>query len=323
MSEEEKVTCGVPQGSVLGPILFLIYINDLLRLEIPGEIVSFADDTAILVSSSTWEGVKDKAETALHSVLKWLHANQLHLNTTKTVCLTFSTYKDRQPHRFSIRAHKVGCADSATCNCVELQRVDHTKYLGIIIDKHLRWTEHVRSIINKTRYLLYVFRRVKNAMRREILLQLYHAFFGSVAHYGIVAWGGACGVVTELLSRLQKRLVGIIRRTKRAREPASKLKSTSLLTISQKYRLEAVMANYSEMATSYSALNRRSRGRQLQLPRCEKAVGQRCHVYAGVKLYNEMPNELKNLPVQCKNKRQVIQRWLVQQEPHTLLAVNL
>ena len=79
-SEERLVEYGVPQGTVLGPILFQLYINDMLNLDISGKIVAYADDTVLVFSDSNWESVKIKAERGLSNITQWLNTNLLTLN---------------------------------------------------------------------------------------------------------------------------------------------------------------------------------------------------------------------------------------------------
>ncbi|CAG4937227.1 unnamed protein product [Colias eurytheme] len=108
-SSECAITYGVPQGSVLGPTLFLVYINDLCNISLSnGRVVTFADDTALVFSGSDWTTAKQSAETGLSRVMAWLNENVLTLNLDKTKFLTFSLYKSSQPKDLTITAH--------TCN---------------------------------------------------------------------------------------------------------------------------------------------------------------------------------------------------------------
>ena len=100
-SNEEKVKCGVLQGSVLGPILFLIYINDMINL-FPDEIIAFADDSTILCSGNDWIEVQKNAANKIKRVNDWIKHNKLIINVEKTVCMTFSIYNNKQPLNFQL-----------------------------------------------------------------------------------------------------------------------------------------------------------------------------------------------------------------------------
>ncbi|CAG4962825.1 unnamed protein product [Colias eurytheme] len=106
ISSECTIIYGVPQGSVLGPTLFLVYINDLCNLSLSnGHVVSFADDTALVFCGSNWMKTKQSAEAGLCKVMTWLNENVLTLNLDKTKFMTFSLYKSTQPKDLTITAH--------------------------------------------------------------------------------------------------------------------------------------------------------------------------------------------------------------------------
>jgi len=127
---------GVPQGTVLGPLLFSVYVNDLLEGDIGGELIAYADDTAIVFSGRDWEEVKRKSEEGLSKVKVWLDKNLLALNVKKTSCVAFSPNAIGRPNFESITLHTcspVGCLSSDN-----IKIVNELKYLGIVIDNHLR-----------------------------------------------------------------------------------------------------------------------------------------------------------------------------------------
>ena len=125
-SEQETIECGVLQGSVLGPLLFLIYINEMIDLY-PDEIVAFADDTTVLCKAKNWDEVEIIANIRINQINNWLSQNKLILNSEKTVFITFSNYKNKQPINFQINI-----AGNS------INKVKHTRFLGIIIDSHLK-----------------------------------------------------------------------------------------------------------------------------------------------------------------------------------------
>ena len=166
---------GVPRGTILGPLLFLIYINDLLTIVPKENIISYADDTVIL-RGSTWEQTQNKMNKLLNEVSTWIALNELSLNVKKTVFMALRIYSNSVPNNLKIFiGNKV------------IERVYHTKYLGIIIDSNMKWDKHIEYIAKRTRYLLFVFNKLRPILETKHLITLHYAFFNSLANYGIIA----------------------------------------------------------------------------------------------------------------------------------------
>ena len=140
MTNEAKVTFGVPQGSILGPLLFSLYVNDLPGIIQDGFISLYADDTAICVSDSDPMQVQYKLETKLALVQQWYQKNKLPLNLSKTSLMFFGTSFQLQQSS-NVRV-KVGST--------EILRVDNYKYLGIKLDSRLTFSDHIAYIKGKT-----------------------------------------------------------------------------------------------------------------------------------------------------------------------------
>ena len=162
------ITTGVPQGSVLGPLLFLIYVNDIQNV-IPGISVRlFADDTNVFIHDHDCHKLIDKTKNTLLTLQKWFDANKLTLHLGKTNYTIFHAKK---------KAHT--CIDKFYIDNNVISKTSTTKYLGLIIDDELSWRPHVEDLCNKLIKYTGIFYRTRNHLPSNIELQLYYAFIYS------------------------------------------------------------------------------------------------------------------------------------------------
>ena len=138
MSDTREITVGVPQGTILGPLLFILYVNDLLVNMPRGATLSYADDTAIIAAGKTWSETQSETNKLLEGVNKWLVLNKLSLNLNKTVFMTFGNYYDSVPDIIEVKI-----------NDRTIKRVESNKYLGINLDYKVKWDLHIDSVIKK------------------------------------------------------------------------------------------------------------------------------------------------------------------------------
>ena len=177
ISTQYEVNYGVPQGSCLGPLLFLVFCNDLhLNLEFT-KCILFADDTTIYNSHKDLRYLTWSLEHDLGRISDWFKANKLTLNTLKSVCILF---KANNKPMLELRL-KLGEE--------EIQTVDSTKFLGIWLDKDLSWDQHVSSLILKIQRNSQMLYRTKNILNCHAKKILYFAQIYSHLSYGIGNWG--------------------------------------------------------------------------------------------------------------------------------------
>jgi len=291
------VRCGVPQGTVLGPLLFSVYINDLLESEIGGEIIAYADDTVVVFSDYDWEHVKRKSEEGISRVKKWLNKNHLALNVGKTNCIAFSTQTTGQPSFDNLILHSCIQGD---CLCTDaIQRVSETKYLGIVIDSRLRWDRHVEFLTKRIKKLVYLFYKLRLIFNKYFLIMIYRSFAESVLSYGIIAWGSACASILEPLQIVQKYILKVILFKSRGFPTVQLFAEAGLLSIKGLYCLKSVVYMHrhpSKRRIVDHSYDTRSRTVcTLAVPRMRLSHTQRSLLYTGPKLYNLLPNDLKRV----------------------------
>ena len=190
MSNPSKISLGVPQGTILGPVLFLIYINDMFLREDGVVMVSYADDTVIYETGNTWEEVCKKVSKTLSLIKDWLDHNHLHLNISKTNFLCFSSNIRKHPSQLtSLKIHIPECHQN-NCTCsMEIQKVHFTKYLGLFLDENLNWSKHTSNLCSKIRNLYYIFHTVKNLVDLNTCRTIYFSLIQSLLTYGLLSWG--------------------------------------------------------------------------------------------------------------------------------------
>ena len=138
-SNMKQIVCGVPQGSILGPLLFLLYINDISSASVSNVFSSvlFVDDTTLHYSSNNLQELSATVNNELSNIMQWLNANRLSLNIEKT---NFTIFRPRGKNEVCPTIHICGA---------EIQEVDDAKFLGIMVDNKLNWMEHIKCISRK------------------------------------------------------------------------------------------------------------------------------------------------------------------------------
>lgn len=214
ISHSQPCNFGVPQGSILGPTLFLAYMNDITSLEIANaEIVCYADDTAIIFHGNNWESAQRNAEIGMATVSNWLNNNLLTLNTSKTKFVNFFKTNSSAPsytntrnlkiHSFYCPNHPSSIATShnLSCNCNSISKTDSVRYLGIILDEKLNFKKHIDSVSGRVRKLASIMRLLRPSADPDLLKSVYIALCQSIITYCITSWGG---IATSTLLQLER-----------------------------------------------------------------------------------------------------------------------
>ena len=193
-SQRLPITCGVPQGSILGPLLFLVYINDMHLSVEHSLIYHFADDTNLLYSCKSFKDLRKRVNKDLQLLYEWLCANRLSLNTGKTEFIVFRPARYKMTERLTLKLHHTKLFESSKI-----------KYLGLILDNKLNWKGHIVELSKKLSRAVGLLYKVRHLCPTPVLRSLYYSLFHSHLSYGLVLWGNANQSYIDKIRSLQKR----------------------------------------------------------------------------------------------------------------------
>lgn len=286
-SETMSLKRGVPQGSVIGPLLYVIYTGDIGL----NNIVMYADDTTLLSSGGNMRQAIEHTNDSLESACKYFTKNDLVLNTEKSVCISFMLSSVTSPPN-----------DGHSDGLVKLQAsplsfVDETRFLGLTIDKCLKWSEHIDTLCGRVARLCYTIKTLGERVDTDALRMYYFASVHSVLSYGIVAWGSSTDVSRVLL--LQKRAVRYIVGATRLEGCRPLFRRLGIMTVISVYIFQVCLnvrlcgCNYRSLNDAHQHDTRNSL--LLQYPRHRTAALEGSPHYMAIRCYNKLPDSLKIL----------------------------
>ena len=298
-SELLKIACGVPQGSVLGPLLFLIFINDLPNVSKKLNFYLFADDTNIYYESKSIYDLVRNINAELQNVQKWLDANRLSLNISKTNYIIFHSSSKTIPSDILI---KIGEQ--------HITRVNHVRFLGLLLDEHLSWKFHLNELSKKLARTCGVFFKIRHFLPTDSLICIYNSLFMSFLHYGIIVWGQTFASYVDPIFKLQKRAVRAISHEKAFSHSTPIFRSLKLLRLHDIFKLRLltfVFESINKLTPScfnnFFTLNisvhhyetRQSFRGDIYLDKKNTLqFGLKSIRYMGAKLWNDLPAEIRD-----------------------------
>ena len=235
-SETKNIRTGVPQGSTLGPLLFIIYMNDINDVSDALSSILFADDTSLNSTISVFQSrdskeLSSKINYELVKVIDWLRANKLSLNVKKTKFMQFR-YSQMRPHSLPKLSLKM--------DGVAIEKVETFIFLGLTISETLSWKHHVEKVRVKISKIIGVMNRIKYQVSSKILLTIYNSLVLSHLHYGILCWGFQC----HGLFIVQKKAIRIICKSKYNAHTDMLFKKLKLLKIEDIFKIQCLKFYY-------------------------------------------------------------------------------
>lgn len=294
---------GVPQGSIVGPTLFLVYINHICELKLPMcHIISYADDTALLFHEKGWCSVTKVAENGLKTVMQHLDASLLTLNTDKTKFLAFSLKNSEVIDNVKVHAHK--CYGATECDCICLDKVSSLKYLGVILDDRLNWSHHLQVLSGRIRKLMIVFRKLRHVAEWSFLKTIYYSLCQSIIDYCIPVWGGSAKTKMLSIERAQRAVLKVITYRPIIYPTTQLYTDCKVLTVRQLFILRLVLLQHTKTHYDPEYLaNRRRKDRVCQIQHVKYTFTKRFSNFLGPYLYNKLSksNPLYQLTkLECK-----------------------
>ena len=208
ISDKLDVIYGVPQGSCLGPLLFLIYINDLNNVATTGDLILFADDTNIFVKGKNKNDVHIVANQILQEISLYMTVNKLHINLDKSCYMYFkNTLNSKNSHNLD-DTENFGPAVMIGPN--EIKQVSETKFLGVTIDEKLTWDAHIKSLSKKLASCTGSINQIAASIPDNLYPDLYYTLFESYLTYGITVWGSITDAKLDKIFKAQKKIVRVL-----------------------------------------------------------------------------------------------------------------
>ena len=295
LSVTEVCSCGVPQGSILGPLLFLVYINDLPNALDEAFTIMYADDTNIFMRGRNVDLVTIAFNRQLVNLNKWLQCNRLSLNLSKTKSMIFSLNHQTRGRMLSL-----------SFDGTLVDTITSTTFLGVKIDNSLTWSNHISHVCSKIAKSIGILKKVSNIFNQATLLGLYNSFILPYLNYCNIIWGNAAEIHLKRILILQKRAVRIICKLAfldhcdPAFSTCQILKIKDLFTFSTAIFFFKINSNLFPPNFSISIFSpiltttdrghdtRGTRQHRFILPRCRTALRQKSMYYTLPKLHNDL-----------------------------------
>ena len=309
------ITCGVPQGSILGPLLFLLYINDLPS-STNMKSVLFADDSNLLIIGDNIQSLIATLDTELEKVNDFFRANKLKLNAKKTKIVCFR----KKASNINLKDHRV------TLDGEQLAFEEEAQFLGMTIDSHLEWNKHCQRVANKISSNNAMINKVKKILPPASLKTLYNSFILPHLQYGLAAWGGCSDKNKKRIINIQKRAIRTISKAYFNSHTEPRMKELGLLKleelythqcatlfheINQKRAPAAMIEFFSQNNTpNHNLRSQVTDPNKIRVPVAKSKVSTNSFSHKGPQIWNSLPQSLQNAESKPSFKYQLKQSLL-------------
>lgn len=283
-SDYSLLTIGVPQGSVLGPVLFLLYVNEIDSVSSNTHFTMYADDTSLIISNKTDEILELNCNNLFNNLSEWFFKNSLYFNADKTQVLRFHTsQKHCELLNFNIN------------NTLLSTEAPTAKFLGIQLDNNLNWKAQCEAVTSKLASITYLFRNIRTVLCTEQLLCLYYAQVESRLRYGVCFWGNSTFASYVFIA--QKRVLRCIAGVSYTHPCKDIFKNYKILTLPSLYIFELciyVFKNQTKFILNSHYHNVNTRQKQnFHVPFARLKITAKSPNFIGPKFFNLLPDDIK------------------------------
>ena len=302
VSEDELIINGVPQGSILGPLMFLLFINDLPLYTEPINTDLYADDTTLFDIGISRLAIESNLQIALNSLSKWCKENGMVINTGKTKLMLITTHQKRAAMNTDILFLNL--------NNQNLNTIKNDKILGVVVDNNLSWSSHIDNICKKIKSNLWLLTRIKEYLSVDHRIQFYKTYIQPHIDYCNIVWGGTSPSNLDRIFRLQKRACKVIL-DYNVDNIFDSMQDLKILTVFERLFLRKAKFMFKvEKSLTPPYINEmfhlRNQNESLPLlrstassnfipPRPRKEIFKQSIMYSGPIIWNSLPPELKSL----------------------------
>ena len=310
LSGARAVTCGVPQGSLIGPLLFLIYINDLPNCLSKALPRMYTDDTSISIAASSLPELESALNAELAYLHEWLNVNKLSLNIAKTELMLIGS-------RQRLSATTTGHSLAVQIKGHEIDRVPHTKSLRVHIDQNLSWSKHVNETAKIVSSGIGALKRLRPFICEDTAILLYRALIEPYFDYCCPVWDGLSNELADKLQKLQNRAIRVITKSDHyssATTLRGELGWDNLSTRRKKQKLKLMFKTLNDQSPEYlkglfmpfsTDYGLRNSDNKLALPKPRTDFLKRSFCYSGAQLWNSLPSNVRAIRSFTKFKNKI------------------
>jgi hypothetical protein len=307
-SSTKNMICGVPQGSVLGPLLFIIYTNDLPDSLNQTKSILFADDTTIYYSATNIAHLYATMNSEMKNIADWFRANKLSLNISKTNSMLFTNAN-------------TNCDINLTIADKCISRSKSVKFLGVFMDDKLKWDVHIHSVKQKLNKAFFAINKAKTILPRKHLISLYYTLVYPYLTYGITLWGASFKKYIDKLAIMQKKIIRIISGSPFNAHTEPIFKRMNLLKLHDIYKLQiskyvlsyllnslppSLNTLFTISNTTHSHNTRHSYDLKLKMTKVRTVIAFKSIIKMGPEVWNDIPATLYIQNTRTPNARTLV-----------------